>query len=79
MQTKPLGRLATTPFKHRQFRLPGKQKTLVNLALLLILIPIVMMIITPYLWMLTASLKERGSIGEPPYLYPTTFDFTNYQ
>jgi len=79
MQTKPLGRLATTPFKHRQFCLPGKQKTLVNLALLLILIPIVMMIITPYLWMLTASLKERGSIGEPPYLYPTTFDFTNYQ
>jgi multiple sugar transport system permease protein len=29
--------------------------------------------------MITASLKERGRIGEPPYLYPTTFDFSNYQ
>jgi multiple sugar transport system permease protein len=38
-----------------------------------------MMIITPFMWMITASLKERGSIGEPPYLYPTTFDFSNYQ
>jgi len=64
---------------HRPLTLPSRQKVLVNLALLLFLIPSVMMIITPFMWMITASLKERGSIGEPPYLYPTTFDFSNYQ
>jgi len=64
---------------HRHFILPSRQKIMVNLALLLFLIPSAMMIITPFMWMITSSLKERGSIGEPPYLYPTTFDFSNYQ
>jgi multiple sugar transport system permease protein len=31
------------------------------------------------MWMITGSLKERGHIGDPPYLYPATFDFSNYQ
>jgi multiple sugar transport system permease protein len=79
MLTQSFMRLVKTISKNRRFLLPGKQKLMVNLALLIFLIPFVMMIITPYLWMLTASLKERGSIGEPPYLYPTTFDFSNYQ
>ncbi len=64
---------------HRQYAMPGRQKLAVNVALMLFLIPTVMIIVTPYMWMLTASLKERGSIGEPPYLYPATFDFSNYQ
>jgi multiple sugar transport system permease protein len=67
----------TNPRRH--YSMPGRQKLAVNLALMLFLIPTVVIIITPYMWMLTASLKERGSIGEPPYLYPTTFDFSNYQ
>lgn len=32
----------------------------------------------PFLWMFTASLKPRGLMGEPPYLYPTNFEFSNY-
>lgn len=50
-----------------------------NLFLLLVLIPAALIVLTPYLWMITGSLKHRGSIGEPPYLFPTTFDFSNYQ
>lgn len=58
----------------------GKVRTrlVTNLALLLILLPITIAVVTPYLWMLTGSLKERGRIGEPPYLYPKTFVFANY-
>jgi len=72
-----------SPVKNRQphlrYNLPGRRKIITNLGLLLILIPTAFMIIAPYMWMITASLKERGYIGEPPYLYPTTFDFSNYQ
>lgn len=49
-----------------------------NFWLLLILIPTALIIMTPYLWMITGSLKHRGTIGEPPYLFPVTFDFSNY-
>ncbi len=38
----------------------------------------VFLMIMPYMWMITASLKERGHVSEPPYLFPTTFDFSNY-
>jgi len=79
MDKQPIPPIVKITYPHRRFALPGRQKIVVNLALLLFLIPIVMMIVTPYMWMLTASLKERGRIGEPPYLYPTTFDFSNYQ
>jgi multiple sugar transport system permease protein len=68
----------TTRPRHR-LTIPGWRKITMNLGLLLILLPIVLMIASPYLWMITASLKERGHIGEPPYLYPTTFDFSNYE
>jgi len=37
-----------------------------------------LIILVPYLWMLTTSLKPRGMIGEPPFLYPAYFEFGNY-
>jgi multiple sugar transport system permease protein len=49
-----------------------------NLGLLLVLIPVALVILVPYLWMLTTSLKQRGEIGMPPYLYPLHFEFINY-
>jgi len=56
-----------------------KTKVLTNIFLLIIIIPLAFAVITPYLYMITGSLKERGHIGEPPYLFPTTFDFSNYR
>jgi multiple sugar transport system permease protein len=48
------------------------------MGLLVVLVPVVIAILIPYLWMLTTSLKPRGLIGEPPYLYPVHFEFINY-
>jgi multiple sugar transport system permease protein len=79
MNTQPSSTKIKFTNSRRHYSMPGRQKIAVNLALMMFLIPTVIIIITPYMWMLTASLKERGSIGEPPYLYPTTFDFSNYQ
>ncbi len=79
MNTHPILKKVKITHPYRHFSLPGTQKISLNLALLLFLIPTIMVIIVPYMWMITASLKERGRIGEPPYLYPTTFDFSNYQ
>ncbi|MCL4561303.1 MAG: carbohydrate ABC transporter permease [Chloroflexi bacterium] len=56
----------------------SSRKFRTNLLLLLVLIPVALVIMTPYLWMITGSLKHRGTIGEPPYLFPVTFDFSNY-
>lgn len=79
MDTRSIGPTAkdANPPRHRSW--PGRQKILANLTLLLILLPVAIVIATPYLWMITGSLKERGHIGDPPYLYPVTFDFSNYQ
>ncbi len=57
------------------------RKILANLGLLFILLPTALMIIAPYRWMITTSLKERGHVGEPPFLYPNLakVDFTNYK
>ena len=68
-----------TTFPHSNFVLPSRQKIVANTGLMLVLIPTALMIVAPYMWMITASLKERGHIGEPPYLYPTSFDFSNYK
>lgn len=70
--------LSTFP-PRRRFNLSAWRKIRANLGMLLVLLPIILAIVTPYLWMITASLKTRGHIGEPPYLYPATFDFSNYQ
>ena len=70
-------RQATTSYRHP--RLPGRQKITTNLILVLILVSVAFIIVAPYMWMITGSLKERGHIGDPPYLYPVTFDFSNYQ
>ncbi|MBA4379227.1 MAG: sugar ABC transporter permease [Anaerolinea sp.] len=79
MTTQSFTPMAKITYPHRRLALPSRQKIMANLALLLILLPTVLMIVAPYMWMITASLKKRGYIGEPPYLYPTTFDFSNYQ
>jgi multiple sugar transport system permease protein len=50
-----------------------------NLFLLLILVPVALIILVPYLWMVTTSLKARGTTGLPPYLFPAQFEFSNYQ
>ncbi len=56
----------------------SRQKVVTNLTLALVLIPMAAAILVPYLWMITTSLKPRGLIGEPPYLYPAHFEFSNY-
>jgi len=58
------------------FRMDRRTRT--TLILALILIPAAFVILVPYLWMLTTSLKLRGTTGLPPYLFPTTFVFENY-
>jgi len=64
---------------HRHPAGSGKRKVVANIGLLLVLLPSLLVIIAPYLWMITTSLKVRGHVGEPPYLFPTTFDLSNYQ
>lgn len=55
-----------------------RRRLLTNVQLLTMLIPVSLIILVPFLWMLTASLKPRGLIGQPPFLYPTYFEFGNY-
>ena len=50
-----------------------------NLLLLLALVPVALIILVPFLWMITTSLKVRGATGLPPYLFPAQFEFSNYQ
>lgn len=56
-----------------------RQKVITNLVLFLVLIPMAAAILVPYMWMVTTSLKPRGLIGEPPYLYPAHFELSNYR
>ncbi len=50
----------------------------ITLLLLVILVPVALAIMVPYLWMLTTSLKARGMTGFPPYLLPNHFELKNY-
>ncbi|HLF43008.1 MAG TPA: carbohydrate ABC transporter permease [Acidimicrobiia bacterium] len=36
-------------------------------------------ILLPLLWMLTTSLKSPGQVHLPPYLFPQSFEWSNYQ
>jgi multiple sugar transport system permease protein len=56
----------------------GKRKYRTTLLLSIILIPAAFCILVPYLWMLTTSLKARGTTGLPPYLFPNVFIWQNY-
>ncbi len=49
-----------------------------NIVSLAVLIPSAFLILIPFLWMFTTSLKTRGMVGIPPYIFPTTFNFENY-
>ena len=49
-----------------------------TLLLSLLLVPVALAIIVPYLWMFTTSLKPKGLTSVPPYLYPTHFEWINY-
>lgn len=45
-----------------------------------VLILVAGMMVVPFLWMVTTSLKSPGSeFSYPPQILPTTFDFSNYQ
>lgn len=55
-----------------------KKSLRANIPLLLALIPVAFAVLVPFLWMVTASLKPRGLIGEPPYLFPKFWEFSNY-
>ncbi|MHB0967015.1 MAG: carbohydrate ABC transporter permease [Bellilinea sp.] len=55
---------------------PRKART--TLILALILIPAAFVVLVPYLWMFTTSLKVRGTTGLPPYLFPNALEFGNY-
>ena len=56
----------------------SKQKVRTTLTILLIILPAAFIIAVPYLWMITTSLKARGTTGLPPYLFPVVFNFSNY-
>lgn len=56
----------------------SKQQIRTTLILALILIPAALIVLVPYLWMFTTSLKARGTTGLPPYLFPNIFEFGNY-
>lgn len=49
-----------------------------NAGLFIILAVFAVIILVPYLWMITTSLKARGETGLPPYLFPVHFEFQNY-
>ncbi len=49
-----------------------------TLRLAVILIPAALLVLVPYLWMFTTSLKLRGTTGLPPYLFPNVFVLSNY-
>ena len=49
-----------------------------TLRLAVILIPAALLVLVPYLWMFTTSLKLRGTTGLPPYLFPNVFEWSNY-
>ncbi len=68
-------KLSDSSLKIRTF---FNRKLTTNLVMLLVLIPVGFLIIMPFLWMLTASLKVRGHMAEGSLLFPTTFDFSNY-
>jgi multiple sugar transport system permease protein len=56
----------------------SKQKVRTTLMILLVIVPAAFFIAVPYLWMITTSLKARGTTGLPPYLFPVVFNFSNY-
>lgn len=54
------------------------RKLRVTILLAFVLIPAALVVLVPYLWMFTTSLKARGTTGLPPYLFPNVFEFGNY-
>lgn len=36
-------------------------------------------ILLPFLWMITTALKNPGDVHQPPFLYPTTFNWGNFR
>ena len=44
----------------------------------LLLIAGALVILMPFAWMITTSLKSPGKVHLPPYLWPNTFDTSNY-
>ncbi len=59
-----------------RFHLAPRLKT--NFLLWIGLVPVAFIVLVPYLWMITTSLKARGMTGMAPYLFPVHFEFQNY-
>lgn len=68
--TTPLARVARLRLGH-----PKWSNLLVHAALS----AGALVMIVPFLWMLTLSLKPAALTHQPPYLIPTHFEFSNYQ
>ncbi|MEI7845203.1 MAG: carbohydrate ABC transporter permease [Chloroflexota bacterium] len=56
----------------------SRRKYRITALLTIVLIPAAFIILVPYLWMFTTSLKVRGTTGLPPYLFPNVFVIENY-
>ena len=49
-----------------------------NLGTHLVLLLGIVVMVVPYLWMVTLSLKPVELTHSPPYLFPSTFEWENY-
>ena len=68
----------STSQEHHTKTTPLSPRLKLNLILVMVLAAAALVILVPYLWMVTTSLKARGMTGFPPYLFPTHFEFKNY-
>jgi len=67
-----------TQANRRSARRTMSRRVWTNVGLLVVLVPVAFVVLVPFFWMITTSLKPRGLIGEPPFLYPVHFEFVNY-
>ena len=44
----------------------------------LVLLALAVVVVAPFAWMLTTSLKHYADVYQPPYLWPTQFQWGNY-
>ncbi len=63
-------------YQRRRWSRPARDRALSRL----LLVPMAILYVVPYYWMLAMSFKSNEELGEtPPTLFPNTFQFSNYQ
>jgi len=62
---------------HQRYR-PGWRSRLSGVTIHAGLILGLLLVLGPFLWMITASLKPLRLLWRPPYFYPTSFEWRNY-